>query len=57
MKEDPKAWSINELLAHPNFKGIQMNLVLLLNKLVTRSLLQEIWVPTDFGLEKRYQAT
>ncbi|WCK55360.1 nucleotidyltransferase-like protein [Aneurinibacillus sp. Ricciae_BoGa-3] len=55
MREDSKSWSISELMAHPNFKGIQINLVLLLNKLVTRSLLQEVCIPTVYGTEKRYR--
>lgn len=51
-KEEP--WSVNELLHHPEFDGVQFDLILLLEKLVKRSLLKEVPVESEYGIEKKY---
>lgn len=49
-----ESWSLNELYHHPSLKNSGIELVLLLDKLEKRSLISEVKVNTQLGLEKRY---
>lgn len=49
-----EAWSVNEILNHPDFQGEQTALILLLEKLVKRSLLKEVQILTEYGIERKY---
>ncbi|BAU29625.1 nucleotidyltransferase-like protein [Aneurinibacillus soli] len=54
MKSRTEPWSVAELFHHPAFEGTGIDLILLLEKLVGRSLLQQVLDPTEFGVEKKY---
>jgi hypothetical protein len=54
MRTRREPWSINELLHHPEFQGVQFDLILLLEKLAQRSLLKEVPVESEYGIEKKY---
>ncbi|WP_047155537.1 nucleotidyltransferase-like protein [Aneurinibacillus tyrosinisolvens] len=54
MQKRQGAWSVDELLHHPDFQGVKFNLILLLEKLVERSLIEAIQVRTEYGIEKMY---
>lgn len=48
------AWSLNELYHHPTIKNYEIELILLLEKLVKRSLISEVKTSTMVGIEKKY---
>ncbi|MBN6187926.1 hypothetical protein JQN58_13600 [Aneurinibacillus sp. BA2021] len=54
MRTKDEPWSVNELVHHPEFNGVQFDLILLLEKLAKRSLLKEVAVETEYGIEKKY---
>ncbi|MMZ58029.1 hypothetical protein D1872_199890 [compost metagenome] len=54
MRERKEPWSVDELLHHPEFYGVQFDLILLLEKLSKRSLLKEVLVEKEYGIEKKY---
>ncbi|MED0673446.1 nucleotidyltransferase-like protein [Aneurinibacillus aneurinilyticus] len=54
MRTKEGAWSVDELLHHPKFYGVQFDLILLLEKLSKRSLLREVFVESEYGMEKKY---
>jgi hypothetical protein len=54
MKTRSEPWSVNELLHHPELQGVQFDLILLLEKLVKRSLLKEVPVENEDIIEKKY---
>jgi len=49
-----EAWALNELYHHPTIKNYDLNLPLLLEKLVKRSLINEVKISTVVGIEKKY---
>lgn len=54
MKSRPEPWAVDELLNHPAFEGTQFDLILLIEKLISRSLLQEVLDHTEYGIERKY---
>lgn len=47
-------WSLNELYHHPSLEDEEINLPMLLTKMVKRSLVNEVRVTSCFGIEKKY---
>ena len=48
------SWTLNELYHHPTIKNHDIELILLLDKLVKRSLINEVKTSTMVGIEKKY---
>lgn len=57
LRSRPEPWSADELRAHPELRGLHVELGLLLNKMVSKSLIREIVSSADpelLSLELRY---